>query len=61
MRPRFVVALVLSLPVVAYSSLGTLVLGSRERARCVDGPGVGVYAARRCVGALHACSRWDSS
>ncbi len=36
MRRRFVVALVLSLPVVAYSSLGTLLLGGRELPAPVD-------------------------
>ena len=30
MRRRFWVALILSLPVIAYSSLGTLLLGGRE-------------------------------
>jgi Cu2+-exporting ATPase len=36
MRRRFVVALVLSLPVVAYSSLGTLLLGGRELPSPID-------------------------
>ncbi|HEY6202565.1 MAG TPA: copper-translocating P-type ATPase [Candidatus Limnocylindria bacterium] len=36
MRRRFVVALVLSLPVVAYSSLGTLLLGGRELPAPID-------------------------
>ncbi len=36
MRRRFVVALALSLPVVAYSSLGTLLLGGRELPAPID-------------------------
>ena len=36
MRRRFWIALVLSLPVVAYSSLGTLLLGGRELPALVD-------------------------
>ncbi len=36
MRRRFVVALVLSLPVIAYSSLGTLLLGGRELPAPID-------------------------
>ncbi|MGH2799422.1 MAG: heavy metal translocating P-type ATPase [Thermoleophilaceae bacterium] len=36
MRRRFWIALVLSLPVVAYSSLGTLILGGREPPAPVD-------------------------
>jgi Cu2+-exporting ATPase len=36
MRRRFWIALVLSLPVVAYSSLGTLVLGGRELPSPID-------------------------